>query len=99
MPVIFFMESTITLHDRRERHCPMLGHELTFSYCRAPAADIPCRRIFDCWWERFDIRAFMQEHYSEEIIAKVRAAPASKATSILELIQQAKRVAGSSSND
>ena len=33
----------------------MLGHDLTFAYCRAPAKQLPCRKILDCWFETFDV--------------------------------------------
>jgi len=85
----------ITENDSRKRHCPMLGHEIAFSYCRAPGQQLPCRRIFDCWWECFDIKAFMESHYDAETLAKMTAPPPSKPLSLLELIEQAKkRVSG-----
>ena len=69
----------------------MLGHEVPFSYCRKPAQDIPCRKIFDCWWEQIDIQKFIEENYSEEIQNALRQPPKPKALSLLEIIQQAQR--------
>ena len=59
-------ESDITSQDHRTRHCPMLGHVIGLGYCRAPGVDLPCGRILDCWWEQFDVEAFIQAHYSPE---------------------------------
>ena len=74
--------------------CPRLGHELTFGYCRQEAGRKPCRLILDCWWERFDVRSFLQAHLPEEAMAQVERAgvapPPSKVLSLMDLIQQAK---------
>jgi hypothetical protein len=68
----------------------MLGHEVKFRYCREPGAPLPCRKIFDCWWETFDVRQFIDAHYSEEQIKQVLAPRADKMTSLVDLIQQAR---------
>ena len=74
--------------------CPRLGHELTFGYCRQESRGKPCRLILDCWWERFDVRAFLQAHLPQEEMAQVErvrsAPPPSKVLSLVEIIQQAK---------
>ena len=74
--------------------CPRLGHELTFGYCRQETRGSPCRLILDCWWERFDVRSFLQAHLPEEAMAQVERAgaapPPSKVLSLVEMIQQAK---------
>jgi hypothetical protein len=48
----------------------------------------------DCWWERFDVRSFLQAHLPEEVMAQVERAgvapPPSKVLSLVDLIQQAK---------
>jgi hypothetical protein len=87
------MPEPIAQHDERERYCPMLGHEIRFGYCRAPGRDIPCRKIFDCWWERFDIRSFIREHFTEEAIGRILAPPRAKAETIFDLIAQAREQA------
>lgn len=69
----------------------MLGHELTFGYCRWPGRELPCSRIFDCWHETFAVDDFIREHYSEEQIQLILAPPKPKMTSLLELIQQAQK--------
>ena len=74
--------------------CPRLGHELTFGYCRQEAGRNPCRLILDCWWERFDVRSFLQAHLPKEAMVQVERAgaapPPSKVLSLVEMIRQAK---------
>jgi hypothetical protein len=54
----------------------------------------PCRLILDCWWEYFDVRAFLHAHLPEEVMADVEkdanSPPPSKVLSLLDLIQQTK---------
>ena len=80
---------TIDQHDNRKIYCRMMGHRLTFAYCRKPASAQPCRKIFDCWFKTFDIEQFMQEDYTDEQIKAILAPPKAKVTSLIELIQQA----------
>ena len=82
---------SIDEHDGRKLRCRMLGHEVDFAYCRAPGAELPCRKILDCWFETFDVEAFLREHYSEEQIAQILAPPAPKIASLVDLIQQAQQ--------
>jgi hypothetical protein len=84
----------IDQNDERTRRCPLLGHQIPFSYCRKPGADIPCRKIFDCWWEAFDVKRFMEEHYSEETIAEILKPAVPKVSAILALVKQAKERMG-----
>ena len=37
------MGRAIEQYDRKDGYCPMLGHRVTFAYCRAPGSDLPCR--------------------------------------------------------
>jgi len=83
----------ITAHDDQTRRCPMLGHDLTFAYCRAPGRPLPCSKIGDCWWETFDVEAFVRAHYTEEQVAQLLATPKPKMLSIVELIEKARRSA------
>ena len=74
--------------------CPRLGHELTFGYCRQETRGKPCRLILHCWWERFDVRSFLQAHLPEDAMSQVEhgaaVPPPSKVLSLVEMIQQAK---------
>jgi hypothetical protein len=88
------MTQDITAHDDRTRRCPMLGHDVPFSYCRAPGRELPCGRIGDCWWQTFDVEAFVRAHYGEEEIRQILAPPRNKTVSIAELIERARKAAG-----
>jgi hypothetical protein len=74
--------------------CRRLGQEVAFGYCRQETEGKPCRWILDCWWERFDVRSFLQGHLSEEAMAQVERAgaspPPSKVLSLLDMVQQAR---------
>ncbi len=69
----------------------MLGHGIEFSYCRAPGSETPCRKIFDCWWEEFDVVTFIRRHYGDEGVRRILEPPKQKVLSLAELIEQAKR--------
>ena len=87
------MGEDFTHHDGRRRRCPMLGHDVPFAYCRAPGSEIPCRRVFDCWWETFEVEAFIRVHYSEDDVAKILAPRQDKTSTIVELIERARKAA------
>ena len=74
--------------------CCRLGHEVNFGYCRQESRGKPCRLILDCWWERFDVRAFLQAHLSEEQMSDVERAgtspPPAKVLSLLDMVKQVK---------
>ena len=79
----------ITENDHREIRCPMLGHPLQFSYCRSANLGDPCRKIFDCWFERFDVESFVKANFSDETIEKIFEPAKPKMFSILEIAQRA----------
>jgi hypothetical protein len=81
----------LTEHDGIVRRCPLLGHEVAFSYCRQPGQENPCGRMFDCWWETIDIQAFVADNYSEEIQNAMIRPPKPKMLSLIEIIEQARR--------
>jgi len=85
------MSDDITAHDGRKRRCPMLGHDVPFSYCRQPGRELPCGKVGDCWWETFDVESFVRTHYSEDQIRQILAPPKPKALSLVELIAKARR--------
>jgi hypothetical protein len=85
----------LTEHDQDVLpRCRRLGHEVAFGYCRQETRGKPCRLILDCWWEHFDVRAFLQAHLALEVMAEVERAgvspPPPKVLSLLDMIQQAK---------
>ena len=68
----------------------MLGHAVPFRYCRRVTDDLPCRNILDCWFERFDVAAFVQQHYTTEQIRRFLTPPKPKMASLVEFIERAK---------
>lgn len=82
--------------DHLEKRCPRLGSLVPFSYCRRWDENGQlCFKLIDCWWEAFDVLSYLREHYPEEVIEKlVHEKPKPKITSLLEIIEQAKKRTG-----
>lgn len=72
----------------------MLGHAVPFKYCRSTVDGVPCRKIMDCWFEILPIREYVEKHFSSEEREKIFSAPGDKVTSLLDLIQKAKKNKG-----
>ncbi|GAB6904653.1 conserved hypothetical protein [Desulfosarcina cetonica] len=85
--------------DALARRCPRLGGEVTFAYCRQSGEEkAPCFKIFDCWWERFDVVAHLESCLAPEVFAGLaaRRPPPNKVASLVDLIRQAKERAAES---
>jgi hypothetical protein len=82
--------------DHLERRCPRLGGAVTFKYCRISGdQDLPCWKIFDCWWEYFDIMDYLRQNMpGKSFLRLVQTKPKSKISSLVELIEQAKNRVG-----
>ncbi|MBN1685811.1 MAG: hypothetical protein JW852_04105 [Spirochaetales bacterium] len=78
----------IDQYDSRPIYCRMLGHELTFRYCRLTGDGSFCRKIFDCWYDKIDISGYMKCFYSDEEIRKILSPPAPKIHTLLNLIEK-----------
>jgi len=87
-------DSPIETYDGLEIRCRLLGHAVPFRYCRRVAEGLPCRLVLDCWHERFPVDEFLRRHYSPEQIQRILAPPKPKLTSLVELIEQARRRVG-----
>ena len=85
------MSNNTDNEDKRQKYCPRLGHQVEFSYCRTPGSPQPCRRLVGCWEDTFDAQTFVDEHYSPEQIAQMKAPPDDKMLTLVELIEQAKK--------
>ena len=81
-----------TEHDHLERRCPRLGGPVSFKYCRQSGEnELPCWKVFDCWWEFFDIVPFLQENLPEDHFRElVTFRPKPKVSSLIEMIEQAR---------
>ena len=69
----------------------MLGHEVPFSYCRAPGTELPCRKVFDCWFQTFDVQAFIRRHFSEQDIRQIGSPRQDKMVTLVDLIAKARK--------
>ena len=79
--------------DTLERRCPRLGGDVSFGYCKiCEEGKSPCFKVFDCWWERFDVVAHMQACLSPEAFEALSAHrfPPTKVASLVDLIRQAR---------
>lgn len=77
--------------DNFETRCRKLGHQVTFKYCRTVNNNIPCSKIMDCWYEIITIQDFINNNYSKKEIQKILNPPTPKLTTIIDLINQAKK--------
>ena len=73
-------------YDDKNGYCRMLGHTLSFRYCRALGMEgEPCHNILNCWFERFDVERFMGENYSEEEIEGIFKPPKTRISALAEI--------------
>jgi len=80
--------------DKRKRRCPKLGSIVELKYCRKHADEKNgiCSKIYDCWWEEFDIQDYLKKTTPEETLNKIKNSNTQpKVLSLVELIQKAKR--------
>ena len=81
----------IEVHDTLMIHCPQLGGDIPFRYCRTMNETLPCRRIIVCWEFRFEISKFLSEHYSAGQVQKALAPPSrTRIEAILQIIEEVK---------
>jgi hypothetical protein len=76
--------------DQFQRRCPRLGGPIEFSYCRTcEDQNRPCFKIFDCWWEYFDVVTYMREYLPKEQFDKLAHKNIKpKVVSIMEMIRE-----------
>ncbi len=80
--------------DHLERRCPRLGSVVSFGYCMISGEDnLPCWKIFDCWWETFDVDGYLKQNLPNPAYNQLKSmaeTPRNKIGSIIEIINQAK---------
>ena len=83
------MEDAVVKQTRR---CPRLGHAIELAYCLEADLGAVCSRMLDCWWEIFDVAAWLQTRLSPTDWQRLGAArpPVSKVASLIEQIAQAR---------
>jgi hypothetical protein len=76
-----------------ERRCPRLGGPVLFAYCKTSGDDHSvCWKIFDCWWECFDVVGYLKKFLPEHKFKKLaNSKPKQKIVSLVELVEQAKK--------
>lgn len=82
--------------DQLERRCPRLGGPVVFAYCKTGGdGQSVCWKIFDCWWERFDVVGYLKKSLTADNFKKIEklanSKPKQKIVSLVELIEQAKK--------
>ena len=78
--------------DHLQRRCPRLGGRVDFKYCRCASDNGQiCFKVFDCWWEIFDVKKFLAGHLPADVYRQLcEARPPQKINTILDLIAQAR---------
>lgn len=83
---------TRDVRERRAMRCPRLGGEVFFSYCECEAGDLPCARILVCWQAVFPVEEYLRSKLTgEEWMRFCIREPKDKMTTLLELVEQAKK--------
>jgi len=92
------MKTSDEPYDQLEIRCPKLGHQVLFSYCRREDDNLPCQRIFSCWeWRIPTIREYIKSKLSEEEIDRhFNRPPKDRLSTLIELIENAKKKRASS---
>jgi hypothetical protein len=87
------MSDQIPENMQLKRRCPRLGHDVDFKYCLMNGEeDLPCWKVFDCWWEIFDIRSHLIAILTEAQYNRlVQKKPRNKIESILEIVEKARK--------
>ena len=81
-------ELALDEYDDRSLYCRMLGHELTFKYCRRTGDGRFCRRIFDCWHDKIEVGRFLKTHFTDDEISEVLNPSSPKLHTLLNLIEK-----------
>jgi hypothetical protein len=79
--------------NQLERRCPRLGGPVSFAYCKEGGDNRSvCWKIFDCWWEYFDVVEYLKKSLPEDEFNKLEnKRPQPKIVSLVEMIEQAKK--------
>jgi hypothetical protein len=87
------MKNCVPDYEKLQRRCPRLGGPVPFAYCRtAGQSGQFCFKVLDCWWEYFDVVAYMRRCLSKHAFEQLASARApDKTASLVELINQARQ--------
>lgn len=81
-------EIAVDEFDDRSLYCRMLGHDLTFKYCRRTGDGRFCGRVFDCWHDRIEVARYLKTHFSDDEISNVLHPSSPKLHTLLNLIEK-----------
>ncbi|MBI9073795.1 MAG: hypothetical protein JEZ02_00190 [Desulfatibacillum sp.] len=75
------------------RRCPRLGSSVHFPYClRCGENNGVCFKVFDCWWEVFDVVGYLKDTLPPEEFQRLEAmresGPKSKVASLLGVVEK-----------
>jgi hypothetical protein len=77
--------------DKQEGYCKMLGHFLTFEYCRSTNKGLPCSKVLDCWFQIFPVQEFINNNFSAEEQKKIFKSQKPKILTLTEILEQAQQ--------
>ena len=69
----------------------MLGHFLTFEYCRTSNKGLPCGKVLDCWFESFAVQDWISKNFSPAEQKTIFKAPKPKIISLTKILEQAQQ--------
>ena len=73
-------------------HCPKLGHQLFFSYCRTENMGTPCFKTLDCWFQYFPVERYLRSELNAVEWCDTFEKPRTpKIVSLAALIEEAKK--------
>ncbi len=75
------------------RRCPRLGSSVPFPYClKCGDTSGVCFKVIDCWWEVFDVVAYLKDTLSPEEFKRLEAmresGPRSKVASLVGVVEK-----------
>ena len=78
-------------YDDKKNYCRMLGHQISFSYCRTMNDSLPCGKVLDCWHETFPVEEFINSHYTDDERNRMFSPPRSRIETIIDSINKSKK--------
>ena len=94
MTAFLFLAKLISMTRENDKlmRCPRLGDEITFFYCLRESGAFPCSRIVSCWSAVFDVESFLRKNMTAQDWESFNnTQPKNKVTSLIEIIETAKR--------
>ncbi len=80
--------------------CPRLGHQIYFTYCRSENQGLPCFKTLDCWWQHFNVDAYLQTELTDDEWQQCfQRKTKPKMVSLVEIIEKAKKAARGENED